>query len=156
MKKSIFLFSLFLGLILWSCGSGNTKEKASEAQDPEETLVVTEEEAMMNILGEMNITIPEELKYDRGGENYIYFSSDSTTIELKQKLDDYYNQLRTELKADGWSERELEKDLDVGGMLTRYAFEKSEPENDGQRKLIVSTNYMEDFSKYELGFQYKP
>jgi hypothetical protein len=156
MKKSVFLFSLLLSLILWSCGSSGTKEKASEAQDPEETLTVTHEEAMMNILGEMNIAIPEELKYDRGGENYIYFNADSVTIELKEKLDEYYIQLRTDLKNSGWAERVLEENVDLGGISNRYAFEKPRPQNDGKRQMIVSTKYFEDFSKYQLGFQYKP
>lgn len=156
MKKSIFLFSLFLSTILWSCGSENTKEKTTGNLDPEKTLEVSREEAMMNILGELNINIPEELTFDRGGENYIYFSADSVNADLKQKLDDYYNQLRVDLKANGWSEKELEKDMDLGGITTRYAFEKIRPDDDGQRKMIVSKKYFEDFLKYSIGFQYKP
>lgn len=156
MKKPVFVFSLLLCLFLWSCGSGNTSEKASETLNPEETLTVTHEEAMMNILGEMGISVPEELKYDRGGENYIYFSTDSTTVELKEKLDDYFMQVRTNLKAAGWAERALEENLDLGGIKNRYAFEKPQPHKDEIRQIIVSTKYFEEISKYELGFQYKP
>ena len=82
MKKLTLLFGIIVSVLLWSCGGGSGKQEQSATSQVNEEETLYTREGMTKALTELDISIPEILKYDTILGNTIYFKTkgiDATT-----------------------------------------------------------------------------
>ena len=159
MKKLTLLFGIIVSVLLWSCGGGSGKQgetTATSQVNEEETLYTRE--GMTKALTELDISIPEILKYDTILGNTIYFKTKGIDATTREQLDGQYNKIREGLVADGWEESaDMGNGQNFGGIhKMAYRYEKLLLDGKSKKIVLIATDYLEDSGDFSLNIGYWP
>jgi major membrane immunogen (membrane-anchored lipoprotein) len=153
MKKVAALFTVVLLLLIWACGGSDKTEQTEEKSEALDT-----QEAMVQALKDLNIEIPAELQFESVRKNSIDFKAKSTDAALKQKLDEFYTGIRTNMKSKGFEESaNMINNQNLGGIIkTSYRFKRPIVGSNRSDILDASVDYIESTGDYILHLSYYP